>query len=173
MQADDVDGASPRIELVAVDEAVLEELVTVAVTDAAPDEVTPPGEPGWGPERVAWLREFHRTCRAGLAHGDQLTAAVRVNGRLAGAIRLERVSPGELEYGLWLARTARGQGLSAAVLPLVVATAVNAGAHRLIARTTAANEPAVATLRRAGATIVLGPGSAVSAAIELDHDGQV
>lgn len=164
---------SPHLELVPVEESVLEEMVAVAVTDADPDEVTPPGEPDWGPDRIAWLRNFHRTCRAGLTDGDQLTAAVRVDGRVAGAIRLERVSPGELEYGVWLARAARGQGLSAALLPLVVERAVNAGAHRLVARTTAENEPAVATLRRAGARIALGPGSAVSAVIELDHGDQV
>ena len=54
--------------LVAVDETVLHELVRTAVTDAAPDEVTPPLTPGptWSPERIDWLRRYHRDRRAGL-----------------------------------------------------------------------------------------------------------
>lgn len=150
-----------------VDEDVLEELVCVAVNDADPDEVTPPLEPGWGPVRVAWLRDYHRRCRSGLAGGDQLTEVVRVDGRVSGSVRLERLPTGDLEYGLWLARAARGRGLSRVVLDLVAQQAAEAGAHRIVVRTTAGNDPAVATLRRAGAVIESGPGTAVSAVIDL------
>ncbi|SFV24667.1 Protein N-acetyltransferase, RimJ/RimL family [Micrococcus terreus] len=150
-----------------MDEDVLEELVCVAVDDADPDEVTPPLEPGRGPARVGWLRDFHRRCRSGLTGGDQLTGAVRVDGRVSGSIRLERLPTGDLEYGLWLARAARGRGLSHLVLDLVAQRAVEAGAHRILGRKTADNGPAVATLRRAGAVIEIGPGTEVSAIIDL------
>ncbi len=57
------------VALVAVDEAVLARLVHAATTDAEADEVTPAVTPGgsWTPARVAWLRDFHRVCRAGLS----------------------------------------------------------------------------------------------------------
>ncbi len=57
------DPAAPRIELVPVDEDILEALVAVAIADADPDDVTPPLKEGWGPARVAWLRDFHQRCR--------------------------------------------------------------------------------------------------------------
>lgn len=120
---------------------------------------------------MAWLRDFHRRRRSGLTGGDQLTEAVRVDGRIGGSVRLERLPTGDLEYGLWLARNARGQGLSSVLLDLVARRAVEAGAQRIVVRTTTDNGPAMATLRRAGAKIESGPGSEVSAVIDLLERG--
>lgn len=163
------DAAAPRVELVPVDEDVLEALIAVAIAETDPDEVTPPLEPGWGPARVAWLREFHRRCRPEGEEGDQLTAAVCVDGRVCGAVRWHRVSAEDLECGIWLAGSARGRGLSGAVLDLMIEHAATTEARRLIARTTAGNGPALAVLRRAGAAIESGPGLSVSAVIELER----
>lgn len=159
------------VELVFVDEEVLDELVTVATTDAAPDEVTPPLGEGWTPDRVEWLRAFHRQRRRGLAGGNEETAAIRVDGRVVGAVRLHRSAPetpDALEYGIWLAASWRGRGLSAAVLRLVAERAAAIGAARLMALTTSGNAPAIATLRRAGAVIRHGDDDSVHAEILLD-----
>lgn len=165
-------GNRSKVELVFVDEDVLEELVTVATTDAAPDEVTPPLGKGWTPERVEWLHDFHRRRRDGLA-GDEKeeTAAIRVNGRMIGATRLHRASPeapDRLEWGIWLARSSRGLGLGDAVLRLIAARARMVGASRLVAETTATNAPMIATLRRAGAILSKGADGVVHAEILLD-----
>lgn len=160
----------PELELVPVDESVLEELVAVAVADTDPNDVTPPLEPGWGEARVTWLRDFHRRNRPGLVNGHQLTEAVRVNGRVSGAIRLESLSPVEVECGIWLARSARGRDLSHGVFSLIIERAIGTGAQRIIAHTTAGNEPAIAALRRAGAVLTSGPEPTVTAVIELIRD---
>lgn len=164
----------PEVELVAVDEVVLSRLVEVATTDAAADDVTPPLGDGWTPDRVEWLRAFHRLRRAGLADGQEETAAIRVDGRIVGATRLHRSSPetpDQLECGIWLARSSRGLGLSKAVLPLLASRAVAAGASRIVAHTTASNTAAVAVLKRAGATLHSGPDGTVHAAVPLDEIG--
>lgn len=159
------------VELVVVDEEVLDELVTVATTEAAPDEVTPPLGDGWTPGRVEWLRSFHRLRRTGFAGGEEETAAIRIGGRVVGAARLHRPSPetpDALEWGIWLAVSWRGRGLSSTVLRLLVARAAALGASRLTARTTSGNAPAIATLRRSGAVIRHGDRDAVHAEILLD-----
>nr|WP_272902361.1 GNAT family N-acetyltransferase [Brevibacterium daeguense] len=159
------------VELVVVDEAVLDELVAVATTDAAPDEVTPPLGEGWTPDRVEWLRAFHRLRRTGFAGGEEETAAIRVGGRIVGAVRLHRSSPqtpDALESGIWLAASWRGRGLSAVVLRLIAERAAAIGASRLTARTTATNAPAIAALRRAGAIIRHDDDRSVYAEILLD-----
>ncbi|MFC0680441.1 GNAT family N-acetyltransferase [Lysobacter korlensis] len=161
-----------HVELVPVDEDVLDELVVVATADADPDDVTPPLGVGWTVERIAWLRRFHRDRRVELAGGDEETMAVRVDGRIVGSTRLHRFSPDDpdaLECGLWLGRSARGQGLSHAVLDLVMARAVRASASRLIAHTTAGNAAALAALRHAGATLEHCRGDAVLAVIDLQE----
>ncbi len=69
----------PAVSLVDVTEAVLEQLLSVAIQDADADEVTPPlgSAAGWNSERISWFREYHhaaaRTRRAGAAEklGDQ------------------------------------------------------------------------------------------------------
>lgn len=157
-------------ELVPVDDDVLERLVAVATTDAAPDDVTPPLGEGWTSERVEWLRAFHTLRRTGLAGGDEETAAVLVDARVVGATRLQRASaaaPDELECGIWLARSARGLGLGSAVLGLLRARAAELGAARLVARTTSDNAAVMALLRRAGAVVAEAGQGAVRAEIQL------
>jgi RimJ/RimL family protein N-acetyltransferase len=166
--------STPTVELVAVDEGVLAELVALAKADAAPDEVTPPLGDGWTPERVAWLESFHRDRLPGLPGVAEETAAICVNGRIVGATRLHRSSPDapqQLECGIWLARSARGHGVSAAVVRLLVDRATDLGASHLIARTTARNAPAVAALRRFGAILSEGGDGSVHAEIRLDGEG--
>ena len=164
----------PEVELVAVDEVVLSRLVEVATTDAAPDDVTPPLGDGWTLDRVEWLRAFHRLRRAGLADGEEETSAISVDGTIVGATRLHRSSPetpDQLECGIWLARSARGLGLSKTVLRLLASRALAAGASRIVACTTAGNAAAVATLRRAGASLRNGPDGTVFAVVALDESG--
>ncbi|TRY17313.1 GNAT family N-acetyltransferase [Tessaracoccus rhinocerotis] len=165
-----------ELKLVPVDEAVLDELIGVAMSDAEPDDVTPPLGDGWTTSRVEWLRAFHRQRRAGLSGGDEETAAIRTGNRIVGATRLHRSSiedPEQLEYGIWLARSARGRGLSHEVLRLVAARAVALGASRLVLRTKSSNAPVIATLRRAGASIQQGCDGNVVGVIALDTDAHV
>lgn len=169
----DATTAGARVALVPVDEAVLAELVLAATTDADPDEVTPALGRGWTAERVDWLRAFHRDRRAGLAGGDEETSAVRVADTIVGATRLHRVRPelpDELEYGVWFVRAVRGRGLSRVVFELAVARAMRAGALRLIASTTMDNEPAVRSLRRAGAALSVRVDGSVLAVVPLTPD---
>ncbi|MFT4187395.1 MAG: GNAT family N-acetyltransferase [Aeromicrobium sp.] len=158
------------VSLVAVDEAILEQLVHVAITDAAPDEVTPPLGDGWTQDRVAWLRAYHRDRRSGLAESDEETAAIEMEGRVVGATRLHRLtSPtDDMECGIWLARSARGSGVGAAAFRLLRARAVAVGAKRLVVRTTAGNFPALAILRYEGALVRMGDDGAVYAELLLD-----
>ena len=161
----------PAVELVAVDAVRLEELIAAAVEDADPDDVTPPLGTGWTAERLGWLRTYHEDRRAGFeGGGDEETAAILLAGRVVGASRLQRTEAGhprEAEWGIWLVKSVRGQGIAGEVLRLAAARAVESGASRLVARTTADNEPAVRVMNRAGATIHPdGPGE-VTATLDL------
>src|SRR5919107_335636 len=102
------------VRLCPVDDAVLAAMVRAALTDAAPDEVTPPLTPGntWTPERVQWLTRFHAARRAGLdGPAGEASWAVEVDGDVVGAVRLKRTAePGVLETGIWLTRRVRGKG---------------------------------------------------------------
>jgi RimJ/RimL family protein N-acetyltransferase len=142
------------VTLVGVDEAVLEDLVQVATSDAAADEVTPPLSPegSWTPARVSWLRSFHRDRRAGLdGPAHEATWAVVLEGRVVGAVRLERSDrPGVLETGIWLSRRVRGRGVAKAALAAVVQEAAAAGAVAVRADTLAGNAAALAVLGRLG-----------------------
>ncbi|RBY85810.1 N-acetyltransferase [Blastococcus sp. TF02A-30] len=131
--------------------------MAAALDGAAADEVTPavtPGE-GWTPERVEWLRAFHRDRRPGLdgPAAEATWAVVEVAGRarVVGGARLRRLAePGVVEVGLWLARDARGRGLGAEALGLVVDRARAAGARRVVADTAPGNRGALAALRSVG-----------------------
>ena len=68
------------VQLLDVTAGILEELLDVALADAAPDDVTPPlGETdGWNPERIGWFRQYHRAAAAGLdGPAAQKTWAIR------------------------------------------------------------------------------------------------
>ena len=92
LQGEPVDGVG--VELVDVDETVLSRLVGAALSGADPDEVTPPmAGPGWGPERIEWLRRLHRDRRLGLDGPlGEATWAVAVDGEVVGGVRLKRTA---------------------------------------------------------------------------------
>ena len=153
------------IDLVAVDDAVLEDLVQAATTDASADEVTPPLTPGpaWTQPRIAWLRTYHRDRRAGLGGPcAEATWAVVTAEQVIGSVRLKRTGQqGVLETGAWLTRSARGRGQGAEVLAAVLKMALESGARAVQAETTAANTSALALLRRFGFALTAdqhGPG---------------
>lgn len=142
------------VRLAGVDDARLDELVRAATADAAPDDVTPPltAGPGWTPERVAWLRDYHRARRDGLdGPARESSWAVLRDGRVVGAVRLARTAdPDVLETGIWLARAARRGGVGTVALRLAVARARQLGAHTVTASTTPSNPASQAVLRRLG-----------------------
>lgn len=141
------------VALEPIDDVMLELLVDVAVSDAEADEVTPRlrASSGWTPERRAWLRDYHRSRRAGLdgRTGEGTWAAI-VDGAVVGSVRLKRTGLDTLETGIWLRRSARARGVGTAALLAVVAQARAAGAHLLQADTAETNLAAQALLLRAG-----------------------
>jgi DNA invertase Pin-like site-specific DNA recombinase/RimJ/RimL family protein N-acetyltransferase len=166
--------SSCTVALVAVDDVMLEALVQAAITDAAADEVTPPLSAGstWTPERVAWLRGFHRHRRAGITGpAGEGTWAVVVGDRVVGSVRLARArEPGVLEAGIWLTRAARNQGLGQAAMAAVLREAAAMGADAVRAETTAGNAAALSVLRRLGFELSAVPGrNQVRALLHIDH----
>ncbi len=153
-----------------IDEESLAELLTLAVANAAPEEVMPAmaGPPGWTtPRREAFLT-FHRARRDGLAgHHRELGLAIVADGRLVGVARLATLdAPGSYEAGIWLGRSARGRGIGTAALRALVGEAGALGAAVVVAHTTSDNLAAIAVLGRLGATIAsLGAGTAVQATL--------
>ena len=100
---------TPAVALLDVTEAVLEQLLELALRDADADEVTPPlgAAAGWNTDRISWFREFHRAAAAGLdGPARQKSWAISCDGQLAGSIRLQRkeaepagVGPAEVAGG--------------------------------------------------------------------------
>jgi GNAT superfamily N-acetyltransferase len=87
----------PAVELLDVSEAVLEQLLELALRNADADEVTPPlGETAaWNTDRISWFREFHHAAAAGLdGPAQQKSWAITCDGQLAGSVRLTRIGPG-------------------------------------------------------------------------------
>ena len=95
----------PAVALLDVSEAVLEQLLELALRDADADEVTPPlgTTPGWNTDRISWFREFHRAAAAGLdGPAGQKSWAISCDGQLAGSVRLRRTDtepPGAVDGG--------------------------------------------------------------------------
>ncbi|MET7643272.1 GNAT family N-acetyltransferase [Streptomyces sp. NPDC005426] len=152
-----------RVDLRQLDEEALQSLLTVAVGDAAPTEVMPPvaGPPGWTADRRAAFLAWHRARRTGLGGPlHESTYAIVHGGRIVGSARLARHDgPYVLETGMWLGRSSRGVGIGTLALREVLAEAANAGAHAVIAETTADNAGALAALRHNGAHLTAAPGS--------------
>ncbi|MFC0674544.1 GNAT family N-acetyltransferase [Brachybacterium hainanense] len=146
-----------RAALRTIDDALLAELLRVAVLDAAADEVTPPLTPGhgWTPQRQDWFVAYHRRCRDGLAGPSGEAAwAVVVDGAPMGCVRLKRTAEaGVLEVGIWLRRSARGRGIGSQAMTAVLAEASAAGASAVVADTASGNRGACALLRAAGFTL--------------------
>lgn len=164
------------VVLVAVDDTVLAQLVHAATTDALADEVTPPLTAGraWTSERVAWLRDFHRVRRAGLAGPTgEATWAVVVDELVVGSVRLKHTDePGVLEMGIWLTHGVRGRGVGRATTATALRQATSLGASGVRADTTVSNGGALAVLRRFGFTLTpADDGQNVRALLLLDPEG--
>jgi len=148
------DPYEPTVELRAVDEDVLDRLVTAAVAGASATEVTPPVAPGeeWGPERIEWLRAFHRSRRVGLdGPAREATWAVVADGDVVGSIRMRRIADSDnVDVGLWLTRGVRGGGVGRRAVAAVLGEARALGAGAVRADTTANNGPALAVLAALG-----------------------
>ncbi|GAA1899217.1 GNAT family N-acetyltransferase [Asanoa iriomotensis] len=161
----------PAVQLTPLDDDLTERLLAVAVADADPTEVIPPvdGPPGWIARRQQFFRAFHRERQPGLA-GPLRTVmyAITTDYRIVGMIRLTLDETGqEAEVGMWLARSARGQGLATEALRQLLDEARRAGARTVKADTTPENQAAQAVLRRVGADLVEEK-SKIYARLELD-----
>lgn len=143
--------------LLAVDDAVLERLLTAAVSGVDPEDAMAPvpGSPGWTPARRDAFRAYHRSRRAGLdGPHREVTYAVERATEVVGAARLARLpEPGHVEAGLWLTRAARGRGTGTAVLHALLTHAAAAGYTTMVAETMTANRATVRLLTAAGATL--------------------
>lgn len=146
-----------RVAVRQMDEEVLEELLAVAVEDAAPEDVMPSvaGPPGWTARRRDAFRDWHRSRFPGLAGPlRESTFAVVHDGAVVGSARLAaRDSPDVLETGMWLGRSQRGRGIGTAALRILLDEAAKAGARMVVADTMAHNTAALTALRRNGATL--------------------
>lgn len=145
---------SAFVALVPVDDIVLDQLVRVAIADAAADEVTPSLTLGemWTPARVAWLREYHYRCRDGLTgSAGEATWAVVVEQEVVGSVRLKNTAMnGMLETGIWLSRKARSRGIGRRAIAAVVREATLLGASGVRADTALGNTAALNVLRCLG-----------------------
>ncbi|MBQ1014483.1 GNAT family N-acetyltransferase, partial [Micromonospora sp. M51] len=80
--------------------------------------------------------------------------AILVGGEVMGMVRMTRCDePGTVETGMWLGRSARGQGIGAAALRELLNAAARAGMRVVVAETTPDNIGAVAVLEKCGAKL--------------------
>lgn len=153
----------PEVELRVVDEELLEPLLAAAVAQAQPRQVMrgADGATEWEPEHLDAFREFHRRHYGGLDDPHRTVMfAVLTGGEVAGMIRMTQTEePGTIQVGMWLGRKARGRGVGTAALRAILARAAQAGAHTVIADTTAGNAAALGMLGHVGAEITGEPGS--------------
>ncbi|MEV0806979.1 GNAT family N-acetyltransferase [Micromonospora sp. NPDC050200] len=159
------------VRLEQVNEQNLEPLLSVAVAEAEPGDVMPPVEApaGWSAARREAFREFHRASFAGL-DGPTRTRmyAIVGGGEVVGMVRMRRCEePGVVETGMWLGRSARGQGLGVGALRELLNEAAAAGMRAVVADTTRDNIGAVQVLKKCGAKL-LENGDEVHARICLD-----
>ncbi len=160
------------LALVPVDDEVLDQIVEAATTDASADEVTPPLSAGneWTPERVAWLRNYHRANREGLAGATgEATWAVVASGAVLGSARLKLTNQaGVLETGIWLTRSSRGHGIGSAAMKAILVEASKSGAHGLRAVTAENNFGALSVLRHLGFELDKATNNRVHASLIFD-----
>ncbi|MGC5050282.1 GNAT family N-acetyltransferase [Micromonospora sp. DT48] len=145
------------VRLEPVDERNLEPLLSVAVAEAEPADVMPPVEApaGWSHARREAFRDFHRASFGGLG-GSARSAmyAIVAGGEVVGMIRMScRDEPGVAEVGMWLGRSARGQGIGAAALRELLHLAAAAGMRTVVAETAPENRGALSVLGRCGAKL--------------------
>ncbi|MCM0676292.1 GNAT family N-acetyltransferase [Micromonospora phytophila] len=159
------------VRLEPVDERNLEALLSVAAAEAEPGDVMPPVEApaGWSHARREAFREFHRASFGGLG-GPTATQmyAILVGGEVVGMIRMRRCDePGTVETGMWLGRSARGQGIGPAALRELLNEAAAAGMRLVVAETDPSNLGALSVLQKCGAKL-RGANGRVHAEICLD-----
>ncbi|MFC6089721.1 GNAT family N-acetyltransferase [Saccharothrix lopnurensis] len=149
------EGVVPGVRLRRLDEEGLERLLALAVADADPADVMPPG---WEVDRHDEFRRFYR---------GFLRDAYEVvdGGRTVGMARLTA----EGEAGLWLARAARGRGTGRAVVRRLLEEAPGRGVRTVVASTTTGNVAAVRVLTALGAELEV-VGGEVSARIAVPTD---
>lgn len=143
----------PPISLRTIDMHWLRRLSATAAAQADPAEVMPPtpGGPEWTSELITAFENFHRRVWDQPGHR---TFVITRGDEVLGAIRLDDTEiPGELETGLWLARSARNQGVGTAAVGLVLARAAQLGADAVIADTAPDNRAAQVAMERNGATL--------------------
>lgn len=146
-----------QVRLTPLDEETLEPLLSVAVAETEPAEAMPPvpGPAGWSLARREAFREFHRARFGGL-DGPTRTVmyAIAIGSDIVGMIRMSRTAdPDTFETGMWLGKSARGQGIAVAALRALLSEATRAGARSVVANTTIGNVAAMRTLARCGAVI--------------------
>ncbi|MEV6375988.1 GNAT family N-acetyltransferase [Micromonospora musae] len=159
------------VRLEPMSERHLEPLLSVAAAEAEPGEVMPPVEApaGWSHARREAFRDFHRASFAGL-DGPTRTQmyAILAGGEVVGMVRMtRRDQPGTVETGMWLGRSARGQGLGGAALRELLNEAAAAGMRTVVAETTPDNTQALKVLGKSGAEL-RPDGAKVYAEISLD-----
>ncbi|MDG4794255.1 GNAT family N-acetyltransferase [Micromonospora sp. WMMD1082] len=144
-----------RLEPVA--EQNLEPLLSVAVAEAEPADVMPPvaAPTGWSHARREAFREFHRANFGGLdGHTRTAMYAIVAGGEVVGMIRMgRRDEPDAVEVGMWLGRSARGQGIGPAALRELLHLAAAAGMRTVVADTTRENRGALSVLEKCGAKL--------------------
>lgn len=159
------------VRLVPVDDKTLEPLLSVAAAEAEPDDVMPPVDApaGWSHARREAFREFHRASYGGLdGPTSTIMYAILLGGEVVGMIRLaRRPEPGIMETGMWLGRSARGQGVGVAALRELLTEAAGVGARAVVAETTVDNKGAIGVFTRCGADLRL-DGQTVHAKVVID-----
>jgi RimJ/RimL family protein N-acetyltransferase len=137
-----------KIRLLPLDRSTLNDLLEVAIADAAPDEVMPPfPDPGWTPARRQAFLDFF-TPMFGTIYG------ITVDDALAGFVRLTPTGEdGVAQTGIWLGRSYRGQGVGLEALRELLAQARALGFTKVVADTSMENLAAQGTLRRLGASL--------------------
>ena len=139
-----------------IDDKTLDELLAVAMSEAAPEEVMPPvpGPAGWNDVRQAAFRRFYEDRRNGLTGPyAEVMLAIVDGSRVVGSGRLKRLDPATCETGMWLARSARRRGIGSKALLALKQRAAAEGATRMIARTTQGNTAAIGAVRNSGAEV--------------------
>ncbi|MEV1143456.1 GNAT family N-acetyltransferase [Micromonospora sp. NPDC049799] len=145
------------VRLEPVNEGNLEPLLSVAAAEAEPGDVMPPVEApaGWSHARREAFREFHRASFGGL-DGPTRTRmyAILAGGEVVGMIRMTRCDEsGTAETGMWLGRSARGQGIGPAALRELLNEAAAAGMRLVVAETVPDNYGALKVLEKCGAKL--------------------
>jgi RimJ/RimL family protein N-acetyltransferase len=146
----------PDVQLVALNDVTLAQLVLHALPDTDIGEVMPlsPGPATWTPQRLREFITFHHGRRGGLHEPlGEVSFVIMVDGIASGVVRLQRIASDSLEVGMWLTRSVRGRGIGGQVLADVAHKAAEFGARKLVANTTTPNRAALAVLTRIGADI--------------------